>query len=144
MSLENSYSPWSDLQETYLRHYYRWGKSVEWIASIMGRSPEGIRDKLRRLQIYVRQEDKEKMKRYLTFYIEHNGNMRTILSRRGYTPDDIVRQTLEKTADYRRKEHGRYLLEIGDEGTYGQSMNCKLFKILLKPPVHPYTLEKVY
>lgn len=86
-----------------------------------------------------------KYKRYITMGLR-DGELHRILSRRGYTPDGIINRTLELTkprhfltdvANRRRQFDKLYLMEVGGEGTYGNTTNLKLLEI--KPPPPPQT-----
>lgn len=71
-------------------------------------------------------------KRYVTMGLR-NGELYRIIARRGVSPNDIVNKTLElQEMPYARQSDALYLMEIGDAGDYGGSMNLKLLKI--KPP----------
>ena len=81
-------------------------------------------------------------KRYLVMGLR-NGHLHYIIARRGETPDDIIRRTLDLVKgppfltheDWRKRQFDRlYIMEVGDEGTYGNSTNLKLQEIVGPPP----------
>lgn len=84
--------------------------------------------------------------RYLTLGVDADGNLHHILARRGHAPADIVRQTLDINTRGRRKGCEKfvrlYVLEVGPEGTYGNSTHLKLQEIV-KPPPCDYRLMPV-
>lgn len=84
--------------------------------------------------------------RYLTLGVDAEGNLHHILARRGHEPDDIVRQTLDINTKNRRsgfeKFEKLYVLEVGPEGTYGNSTHLKLQEIV-NPPPRDYRLVTV-
>ena len=93
----------------------------------------------------------EKLKRYVIMGL-HNGKLVRIIARRGHDPDDIIRQALGKAEPWpflpesakREKRFDRlYILEVGDEGVYGQCTNLKLQEIVSPAPVPSYGLVDV-
>ncbi len=93
----------------------------------------------------------ETYKRYAILGLR-DGKLVRILARRGHTPDDIIRQVLDKTeprvflsdvANLRRGFKRLYLMTVGDEGVYGQCTNLKLQEIVSPPPTSQYVLENV-
>ena len=97
-------------------------------------------------------EAEKQYKRYMTLGLR-NGELVRIMARRGHNPDDIIRQTLLNVTPHpflsdtgRNRRFGKlYLMTVGDEGTYGQSTNLKLERIVRSPPVPipEYRLEPV-
>ena len=92
----------------------------------------------------------EKYKRYVTLGLR-NGQLLRIIARRGHTPDDIINKTLElvaplpfltPAANRLRQFDKLYIMEVGDEGYFGGSMNLKLLEIKKPQPV-PWTLVPV-
>ena len=90
-------------------------------------------------------------KRYLVMGLR-NGHLHHIIARRGNTPDDIVNKALEivrgpaflTEADRRKLEFDRlYVMEVGDEGTYGSHTNLKLQEIVEPPPRAAWSLVQV-
>lgn len=93
----------------------------------------------------------KKYKRYVTMGLR-NGQLHHIIARRGETPDDIIRKTLDLVApnpflinaDRREKWFDRlYIMEVGDEGTYGNSTNLKLLEITEPISVPKWSLVPV-
>ncbi len=93
----------------------------------------------------------EKYKRYVIMGLR-DGKLVRIIARRGHTPDDIIRQALDKTgpcpflsdAGNLRKEFARlYLMTVGDEGVYGQCTNLNLQEIVSPAPVPSFALVNV-
>ncbi|KKL97682.1 hypothetical protein LCGC14_1832000 [marine sediment metagenome] len=102
-------------------------------------------------------------KRYIVMGLR-NGHLHHIIARRGHTPDDIVNRALEITGGspstasveeiysqapqnprqrytrVTRKFDRLYVMEVGDEGTYGNSTNLKLQEIVEPPPRRAWTL----
>jgi len=108
----------------------------------------------------------KKYKRYLVMGLK-NGELHHIIARRGNTPDDIVNRALEIVSgipireleahmrenphfipwrgdlDLRKRAFDRlYLVEVGDEGTYGNSTNLKLQEIVPPPPKTDWSLVR--
>ena len=82
----------------------------------------------------------EKYKRYVTMGLR-DGKLIRIIARRGHTPDDIIRQTLENR---REETFARlYLMTVGDEGVYGQRTNLRLQEIVSPAPEPSYALVDV-
>ena len=82
-----------------------------------------------------------KYKRYIIMGL-HDGRLVRIIARRAHEPDDIIRRVLDRVHPYDRL----YILEVGDEGVYGQCTNLKLQEIVSPPPPPPtpkYVLKDV-
>ena len=89
-------------------------------------------------------------KRYLVMGLK-NGELHHIIARRGETPEDIVDRAIAISAgppfltkaDQCAREFDRmYLLEVGDEGTFGSSTNLKLQEIVPPPVSTAWTLVR--
>ena len=96
-------------------------------------------------------DENRKYRRYVTLGLR-KGQLLNIIARRGFTPDDIIDRTLKlvepapflASADRSaRKFEKLYIMEIGDEGSFGGSMNLKLLEIKQPPPWVPWTLIPV-
>ncbi|KKM15073.1 hypothetical protein LCGC14_1699750 [marine sediment metagenome] len=84
----------------------------------------------------------KKYKRYVVMGLR-GGHLHHIIARRGNTPDDIINRALEivkgppflTEADMSKIRFDRlYIMEVGDEGTYGSSTNLKLREIVAPAP----------
>lgn len=93
----------------------------------------------------------EKYTRYVTMGLR-DGKLVRIIARRGYTPDDIIRQTLEAAspkpflnplANQQRRFDRLYLMTVGPDGNYGQSTHLKLQEIVSPPPTPAFALVDV-
>ena len=90
-------------------------------------------------------------KRYIVMGLR-DGEIHHIIARRGHTPDALVEQVLNtirgpsfltETDRHKSKFDRLYILEVGDEGTYGGSTNLKLQEIKEPAPVPKWTLVLV-
>ena len=93
----------------------------------------------------------KKYKRYVTLGLR-NGQLLRIVARRGQTPDDIIDKTLDLVepppfltpADRRARQFDKlYIMEIGDEGSFGGSVNLKLLEIRKPLPLVRWVLTPV-
>ncbi len=93
----------------------------------------------------------KKYKRYVTMGLR-DGKLHHIIARRGETPDDIISKTLDLVegppfltyeARKARKFDRLYLMEVGDEGTFGSRMNLHLLEITKPLPVPKWRLMLV-
>ena len=92
----------------------------------------------------------KKYKRYLVMGLR-DGHLHHIIARRGHTPDDVIRRTLEAVrgsvfltdADNAKQTFDRlYIVEVGDEGTSGDSTNLKLQEIVPPPAQAAWVLRR--
>ena len=76
--------------------------------------------------------------RYLTLGLR-GGELYHILARRGRSPDDIVKRTLDINSRNRQDACPRfdklYVLTVGEEGSFGGSTNLKIQEIVPPPRV---------
>ena len=84
----------------------------------------------------------EKYKRYLVMGLK-NGELHHIIARRGHTPDDIINRALGFFEGSPHAFERLYIVEVGDEGTFGSSTNLKLQEIVPPPPTVPWLLKHV-
>lgn len=90
-------------------------------------------------------------KRYVTMGLR-DGKLHHIIARRGITPDDIIEKTLTliqgppyltRTDLEKRRFDRLYIMEVGDEGTFGNRMNLRLLEITKPLPVPKWRLMPV-
>ena len=80
-------------------------------------------------------------KRYLVMGLK-NGELHHIIARRGHTPDDIINRALGFFEGSPHAFERLYVLEVGDEGTFGSSTNLKLQEIVEPPPRAAWALVR--